>query len=94
RARRSTVQVSPKVCEQQAKTIAPYFYSYVFSELESILGQGAAREGNYIIETQLDQAIQSQAEAALHNSVNNSGANFNYSQGAVVTLDSSTGSIL
>ncbi|MEH2375053.1 transglycosylase domain-containing protein [Nostoc sp.] len=94
RARRSTVQVSPKVCEQQAKTIAPYFYSYVFSELESILGQGAAREGNYIIETQLDQAIQSQAEAALRNSVNNSGANFNFSQGAVVTLDSSTGSIL
>ncbi|MEH1929614.1 transglycosylase domain-containing protein [Nostoc sp.] len=94
RARRSTVQISPKVCEQQAKTIAPYFYSYVFSELESILGQGAAREGNYIIETQLDPAIQSQAEAALRNSVNNSGANFNFSQGAVVTLDSSTGSIL
>ncbi|MEH2378479.1 MAG: transglycosylase domain-containing protein [Nostoc sp.] len=94
RARRSTVQVSPKVCEQQAKTIAPYFYSYVFSELESILGQGAAREGNYIIETQLDPAYQTQAEAALRNSVNNGGANFNYSQGAVVTLDSSTGSIL
>ncbi len=48
RARRSTVQVSPKVCEQQAKTIAPYFYSYVFSELESILGEGAAREGTGI----------------------------------------------
>ncbi|MDF5739913.1 MULTISPECIES: transglycosylase domain-containing protein [unclassified Nostoc] len=94
RARRSTVQVSPKVCEQQAKTIAPYFYSYVFSELESILGQGAAREGNYIIETQLEPAIQSQAETALRNSINNGGANFNFSQGAVVTLDSSTGSIL
>ncbi|MEH2050868.1 transglycosylase domain-containing protein [Nostoc sp.] len=94
RARRSTVQISPKVCEQQAKTIAPYFYSYVFSELESILGEGAAREGNYIIETKLDPAIQRQAEAALSNSVNNSGRNFNFSQGAVVTLDSSTGSIL
>ncbi|MEH1903791.1 MAG: transglycosylase domain-containing protein [Nostoc sp.] len=94
RARRSTVQVSPKVCEQQAKTIAPYFYSYVFSELESILGQGAAREGNYIIETQLEPAIQSQAETALRNSINNGGANFNFSQGAVVTLDSSTGTIL
>ncbi|QLE42053.1 FHA domain-containing protein [Nostoc sp. C052] len=94
RARRSTVQISPKVCEQQAKTIAPYFYSYVFSELESILGEGAAREGNYIIETKLDPAIQKQAEAALSNSVNNSGRNFNFSQGALVTLDSSTGSIL
>ncbi|MBW4455167.1 MAG: transglycosylase domain-containing protein [Nostoc indistinguendum CM1-VF10] len=94
RARRSTVQVSPKVCEQQAKTIAPYFYSYVFSELESILGEGAAREGNYIIETRLDPVIQRQAEAALNNSVNNAGRNFNFSQGALVTLDSSTGSIL
>ncbi|BAY17332.1 FHA modulated glycosyl transferase/transpeptidase [Anabaenopsis circularis NIES-21] len=94
RARRSTVQVSPKVCEQQAKTIAPYFYSYVFQELESILGAGAAREGNYIIETQLDQSIQSQAEASLKNSVSNDGSNFRFSQGAIVTLDSKTGSIL
>jgi peptidoglycan glycosyltransferase len=94
RARRSTVQVSPKVCEQQAKTIAPYFYSYVFQELESILGEGAAKEGNFIIETKLDPAIQSQAEAALRNTVKNAGSTFRFSQGAVVTLDSSTGSIL
>ncbi|MBD2446550.1 transglycosylase domain-containing protein [Nostoc sp. FACHB-152] len=94
RARRSTVQVSPKVCEQQAKTIAPYFYSYVFQELESILGEGAAREGNYIIETQLDPTIQTQAETSLRNSVNNAGSSFRFSQGAMVTLDSKTGSIL
>ena len=43
RARRSTVQISPKVCEQQAKTIAPYFYNYVFQELESILGAGSSK---------------------------------------------------
>lgn len=94
RARRSTVQVSPKVCERQAQTIAPYFYNYVFQELEAILGEGAAREGNYIIETQLDPQMQSQAEAALQNSVNNAGSNFRFSQGALVTLDSRTGSIL
>ncbi|MBE9007262.1 transglycosylase domain-containing protein [Fortiea sp. LEGE XX443] len=94
RGRRSTVQISPKVCEQQAKTIAPYFYSYVFQELESILGEGAAREGNYIIETQLDQSIQAQAEASLRNSVSTSGSTFRFSQGAIVTLDSKTGSIL
>ncbi|MBD2663942.1 FHA modulated glycosyl transferase/transpeptidase [Richelia sinica FACHB-800] len=94
RARRSTVRVSPKVCEQQAKTIAPYFYNYVFQELEARLGEGAAREGNYIIETQLDPAIQAQAEAALRNSVNTAGGSFGFSQGAMVTLDSSTGGIL
>ncbi|HLO86015.1 MAG TPA: transglycosylase domain-containing protein [Nostocaceae cyanobacterium] len=94
RARRSTVQVSPKVCERQAKTIAPYFYNYVFQELEAILGEGAAREGNYIIETNLDAGMQAQAEAALRNAVSTSGSNFGFSQGAIVTLDSSSGSIL
>ncbi|MGM3306759.1 transglycosylase domain-containing protein [Anabaena sp. WFMT] len=94
RARRSTVQVSPKVCERQAQTIAPYFYNYVFQELESILGEGAAREGNYIIETQLDPAIQAQAESALRNSVSNAGSSFRFSQGGMVTLDSRSGSIL
>jgi len=94
RARRSPIEVSPKVCEQQAKTIAPYFYSYVFQELKSILGEDLATEGNFIIETQLDPEIQTQAEAALRNSVNNGGSSFRYSQGAVVTLDSSTGAIL
>lgn len=94
RARRSTVQISPKVCEQQAATIAPYFYSYVFQELESILGEGAAREGNYIIETQLDPGIQAQAETSLRNSVSNAGSTLRFSQGAIVTLDSRSGSIL
>ncbi|MDH6061264.1 penicillin-binding protein [Cylindrospermopsis raciborskii S07] len=94
RARRSPVQVSPKVCERQAKTIAPYFYNYVFQELESILGTGAAREGNYIIETKLDPVIQAKAESALQNSVNKVGSNLRFSQGAIVTLDAKTGSIL
>lgn len=94
RARRSTVQVSPKVCERQAQTIAPYFYNYVFQELESILGEGAAREGNYIIETQLDPAMQAQAESSLRNSVSNAGSNLRFSQGSLVTLDAKTGSIL
>ncbi|MEA5505839.1 transglycosylase domain-containing protein [Halotia wernerae UHCC 0503] len=94
RARRSTVQISPKVCEQQASIIAPYFYNYVFQELESILGEGAANEGNYIIETDLNPAIQAQAETSLRNSVSNAGSTFRFSQGAIVTLDSKTGSIL
>lgn len=94
RARRSTVQISPKVCEQQAKTIAPYFYDYVFQELISILGPEATREGNYIIETQLDPSIQAQAEKALKNSIAKDGANLGFSEGGMVTLDSKTGSVL
>ncbi|WP_026732174.1 transglycosylase domain-containing protein [Fischerella sp. PCC 9605] len=94
RARRSPIEISPKVCEQQAKTIAPYFYSYVFQELESILGKDLAAEGNFIIETKLDREVQDLAEAALRNHVNDAGRSFNFSQGAMVTLDSSTGAIL
>ncbi|ARV60897.1 penicillin-binding protein [Nostocales cyanobacterium HT-58-2] len=94
RARRSPIEISSKVCEQQAKTIAPYFYSYVFQELENILGKELATEGNFIIETQLDPAIQTQAETALRNQVRTAGSSFNFSQGAMVTLDSSNGAIL
>ena len=94
RARRSPLDISRKACDQQAKTIAPYFYSYVFQELESILGKDLAQEGNFIIETQLDPAFQAQADTALRKHVSNNGPSFGFSQGALVTLDSSTGSIL
>ncbi len=94
RARRSPIEVSRQVCEEQANTIAPYFYSYVFQELQSILGKELATEGNFIIETQLDPKIQAKAEAALRNSVSNAGSVYRFSQGAVVTLDSSTGGVI
>ncbi len=94
RARRSPVQINPKVCERQASTIAPYFYQYVFQELESILGVGVAREGNFIIETHLDPRMQAEAETALRNQINKAGSTFGFSQGAIVTLDNRTGSIL
>ncbi|MGD1914061.1 MAG: transglycosylase domain-containing protein [Rivularia sp. (in: cyanobacteria)] len=93
RARRSPIEVTSKVCERQAKRIAPYFYSYVFNELEFILGKDLAAEGNFIIETQLDPKIQGEAEASLRNHIKTAGANFGFSQGAIVTLDSSTGAI-
>ncbi len=94
RARRSPIEISRKVCEEQANTIAPYFYSYVFQELEQLLGKQLAREGNFIIQTQLDPQMQTQAEAALRNSINDAGSIYGFSQGAVVTLDSSTGAVL
>ena len=94
RARRSPVEVSSKVCDRQAKRIAPYFYSYVFNELETILGKDLAAEGNFIIETQLNPKIQAEAETALKDHIKTAGASFGFSQGAMVTLDSSTGGIL
>ncbi|MBE9189917.1 transglycosylase domain-containing protein [Gloeocapsopsis crepidinum LEGE 06123] len=94
RARRSPVDVSRRVCEEQANTIAPYFYSYVFQELRQILGEQLAREGNFIIETQLDPKKQTQAEVALRNAVSDSGGTYRFSQGAIVTLDADTGAVV
>ncbi len=93
RARRSPIEISNKVCEQQANTIAPYFYASVFQELQRLLGKDLANEGNFIIETQLDPKMQAQAELALRNTISKAGGNYGFSQGAVVTLDSSTGGV-
>lgn len=93
RARRSPIEISRKVCDRQANTIAPYFYASVFQELQRLLGKDLANEGNFIIETQLDPKMQAQAESALGDTVSNSGGRYGFSQGAVVTLDSSTGGV-
>lgn len=94
RARRSRIEVSPKAKESLSSTIAPYFYSYVFQELRELLGEELAKEGNFIVETGLDLAMQAKAESALRQKVNSSGSAGGYSQGAVVTLNTRTGEIL
>jgi 1A family penicillin-binding protein len=94
RARRSLIEVSPKAKKTLSGTIAPYFYSYVFDELQTLLGTEVAKEGNFIVETGLDPQIQKKAELSLSNSISNDGFRYGYSQGAMVTLDTSTGEIV
>lgn len=94
RARRSRIEVSDKARQTFSSTVAPYFYSYVIDELQALLGADVAKEGNFIIETNLDPQLQEQAETALVNSIDDDGDRFGYSQGAVVTLDSRNGNIL
>lgn len=94
RARRSRIEVHPKAKEILGKTIGPYFYSHVFAELESLLGEGLAREGNFIVETGLDPDLQLLAEDSLQNSVAQMGDSYGFSQGAIATVDSRTGEIL
>ncbi len=93
RARRSRIEITPKARQELQGTIAPYFYSYVFSELEDLL-PNVASEGNFIVETALDRRMQSQAELSLHNGINNYGSTMGFSQGALVTLNTNTGAIL
>ena len=94
RARRSRIEVSPQARETFSNTIAPYFYSYIFKELNALLGEDLAKEGNFIVETGLDLKAQKQAETALREAVNSKGAIYKFSQGALVTLDSRTGEIM
>ncbi|MGJ3247019.1 MAG: transglycosylase domain-containing protein [Elainellaceae cyanobacterium] len=93
RARRSRIEISPKAIEELESTIAPYFYAQVFFELEALLGSQLAQEGNFIVETELDPRLQTFAEGSLENSINTTGAALGFSQGAIVTLDSATGSV-
>ncbi|ELR99470.1 transglycosylase domain-containing protein [Gloeocapsa sp. PCC 73106] len=94
RARRSLIEVSPKARDAFSQTLAPYFYSYILEELNTILGKNVAQEGNFIVETRLNPQLQQQAETALLATLENSSDRFGFSQGALVTLDSSTSEIL
>ncbi|MGG6239118.1 transglycosylase domain-containing protein [Nodosilinea sp. AN01ver1] len=93
RARRSRIEISPDATRQLQNTRAPYFYSYVFEELDAVLGTSLAREGNFYVQTSVDLDLQAAAESALSQDVATQGAALAYSQGAVVTLESSSGAI-
>lgn len=94
RARRSRIEINPAAIEELRSTIAPYFYSQVFFELEELLGTQLAQEGNFIVESTLDIGIQEAADTNVRSTVATDGAASGFSQAALVTLDSSTGSVL
>ncbi|PZD74088.1 Penicillin-binding protein 2D [Acaryochloris thomasi RCC1774] len=94
RARRSRIEISPKAKKALQSNRAPYYYSYVFDELKTLLGPDLAQEGNFIVETGLDPKIQEEAMLSLQQAVSTAGSQFRFSQGAIVTLDYRTGEIL
>jgi membrane peptidoglycan carboxypeptidase len=94
RARRSRIDLSPKAREELQSIKAPYYYSYVFAELEELLGSSLAQEGNFIVTTNLDLAVQNTAEQTLNDSVATTGSTFGYSQGALITLNYQAGEII
>jgi len=90
-ARRSRIEISPTATEILSSTIAPYFYSHIFTELHQRLGESLAREGNFIVETGLDVEKQAAAEKALKAAVDRG---LGFEQGAIVTLDHRTGEVV
>jgi membrane peptidoglycan carboxypeptidase/pSer/pThr/pTyr-binding forkhead associated (FHA) protein len=93
RARRSRIEISPKAREQLKSARAPYFYSYVFEELDGLLGKEVAREGNFIVETSLNLNRQAKAESALQATIENDGAQAGFTEGALVSLNTQNGEI-
>ncbi|NER83660.1 MAG: FHA domain-containing protein, partial [Leptolyngbya sp. SIO1D8] len=93
RARRSRIEISPKARQELQSIRAPYFYAYIFDELEATLGTELAREGNFIVEATLDLDMQGAAEVALQADITSNGEALNYSQGAIVTLATQTAEI-
>lgn len=94
RARRSRIEINPAAVDALSKTIAPYFYGQVFAELENLLGEQLAQEGNFIVESTLDPQKQKIAEESLKNAVTGTGTTVGFSQGALVTLNATTGEVL
>ncbi|MEL6221498.1 MAG: transglycosylase domain-containing protein [Cyanobacteria bacterium J06627_8] len=93
-ARRSRIELNPEAVRELRGTLAPYFYAEVFRELEALLGQDLVREGNFIVETALNPALQRDAEEALTSAIATTGQSLGFSQGAIVTMDSQTGAVV
>lgn len=92
--RRSPIVIDPAVCRQSNTVISPYYYSQITQELTQLLGSETAEEGNFIIETSLDLKLQKAAETALKDAIRYDGETYNFDQGAIVTLDANSGSLL
>lgn len=94
RARRSRIVINPAAIEELRSTIAPYFYSQIFNELEELLGTQLANEGNFIVQSSLNPQMQQKAEGALRQAIDSEGAAAGFSQGAIATIDPTTGEVL
>jgi membrane peptidoglycan carboxypeptidase len=93
RARRSLLKLNEAAKANLQGTIAPYFYSFVFDQLYA-QGEAIAQEGGLIVETYLDLKMQSAMNSSLRQDINEMGSANNFSQGAMITQDSSNGGIL
>ncbi len=94
RALRSRININPQIRQElsSTSTIAPYFYDYVLGGLGDLLGKELAQEGGFIVKTSLDPHLQALAEKTLAKIL--SQASPLVTQGAILTLNTSTGSIM
>ncbi|MEB3234320.1 MAG: transglycosylase domain-containing protein [Cyanobacteriota bacterium] len=94
RASRAPVVIAPQACRSNpALRGAPYYSDQVRRDLEQLVGAEAAQQGNYLVDTHLDLALQHRIEALLRRWLDRQ-RHLGLQQGAVVVLDWRNGGIV
>ena len=93
RARRQPIRLAQDACRGSARRAAPYYSDQVQRDLAALVGPDVAAEGNFLVDTHLDPALQELCERLLRERVAAS-RSLGVSEGAVVVLDSRSGGIL
>jgi membrane peptidoglycan carboxypeptidase len=92
-ARRRPIGLALDACRGSSRRAAPYYTDQVQRDLNALVGADVAREGNFLVDTHLDPALQELVERLLRQTVD-ANRSSGVSQGAVVVLDSRNGGIL
>jgi membrane peptidoglycan carboxypeptidase len=85
--------LSGSACRAENRRAAPFYSDQVRRDLNDLVGVEMAAEGNYLIDTHFDPALQTLVERLLRERID-ANRNRQVSQGAVVVLDSRNGGIL
>jgi penicillin-binding protein 1A len=93
RARRRPIRLDAGACRGTQRQAAPFYSDQVRRDLDHLVGRDVAAEGNFLIDTHLDPALQTTVERLLRQKIDASKA-LGVRQGAVVVLDQKTGGIL
>jgi len=93
RARRRPIRLAQDACRGNGRRAAPFYSDQVQRDLGALVGADVAAEGNFLIDTHLDPALQELSERMLRQRVEAS-RSLGVSEGAVVVLDSRNGGIL
>lgn len=93
RARRRPIQLAGGACRGVQRQAAPFYSDQVRRDLENLVGRDVAAEGNFLIDTHLDPALQATVERLLRQRIEAS-KSLGVSEGAVVVLDRRSGGIL
>jgi peptidoglycan glycosyltransferase len=97
-AQRRPLNIDPSACREIGFTSYPYFANYVIGELEGTrFGldlSSADASGNYAVFSTIDPKLQALAQTQLQRFLEGPAASVGLSQGALITLNTSTGNIL